>query len=841
MSLGAVVVDVEANTGPFDRTVSGVDGSLRKAVLGSAVGNVIADGVSTIARGIVDVGKKILDVAVGGGFDRALNIQDARASLTGLGHDAGTVDTIMSNALDSVRGTAFGLDAAAQTAATAVAAGIAPGEELTQVLKTVADTATIAGVGVGEIGSIFNKVAAGGKVTTEVLNQLSDRGVPALQFLATELGVTSAEVSKMVSDGTIDFATFESAMRNGLGGAALESGNTARGALANVGAAVSRLGAMFAGPAVAGAPAVFQALAGAVDSLAVVLQPVATQFGEWLAPAMEEVAAWIGRLDFAALFSDIGSGAGPLSSIVALFSPFGPVIRALVPTLVSLGSVLGQVGTQVGTALAPVLPVLAEALLAVVSAVAPLVSVLAGALSAVLPTIAAALTTVVTAVTPLIPVIGDMLVSALDNLMPVVTALAEALLPVLAEVLSAVLEAVAPLAPPILDLVSAFLPLLPVIGELITSILPPLVELIMALLPAVIQVVDILVAVLVPAIQVVGDIITWLITNVITPLAAWFSETLGAAVGAFAEWFSAKWTELSAFWSAVWDAVRAKAMEVWNVIGPYVIAYVTLVKDTITNVMNVVSNVWSTVWGVISTVTSTVWGVISGVVSTVIGAVRDRISGTMSAVSGAWSAVWGAISGTVGGAVSGIRSTVEGMVSFFSGLPGRVGSAFSSIGSAILNAFKSAFNGVARAWNNSVGRISVNIPDWVPNIGGNSYSVPRIPYAQRGAYLTGMGSILVGENGPEILNLPRGASVVPWRQSDGGISDIVSKMAALTGVAPAALGGLGGRAGLGGDTTVHVGGITITVAGADIETAKAVGAAAAAELVDHLTAAVRVR
>jgi hypothetical protein len=181
------------------------------------------------------------------------------------------------------------------------------------------------------------------------------------------------------------------------------------------------------------------------------------------------------------------------------------------------------------------------------------------------------------------------------------------------------------------------------------------------------------------------------------------------------------------------------------------------------------------------------------------------------------------------------------MVGFFTGLPSRVGSAFSSIGTSILNAFKSAFNGVARAWNNSVGKISVTIPDWVPSIGGNSYSVPKIPYGQRGAYLTGLGSILVGENGPEILNLPRGASVVPLRSADGGIEDIISKMAALSGAASPAIGGLGGRGGLGGYTNVTVGGITITVTGTDTDTARAAGEAAAEGLIDHLTAAVKVR
>src|SRR5690606_24038796 len=154
--------------------------------------------------------------------------------LTGLGHSAKTVEKIMGNALSSVKGTAFGLDEASTVAASAVAAGIKPGRDLTRNLKLVADAATIAGTDMGSMGGIFNKVAASNKVQMDVINQLHDAGVPALALLADQMGVTSEEASKMASAGKIDFATFQAAMESGMGGAALESGNTFSGAMDNV-------------------------------------------------------------------------------------------------------------------------------------------------------------------------------------------------------------------------------------------------------------------------------------------------------------------------------------------------------------------------------------------------------------------------------------------------------------------------------------------------------------------------------------------------------------------------------------------------------------------------------
>lgn len=177
------------------------------------------------------------------GAMRALNIQDAQAKLRGLGHDTKSVQTIMDNALASVKGTSFGLDAAATTAANAVASGIKPGKQLEQVLKTVANASAIAGRDMGSMGAIFNKVAAANKVQMDTINQLHDAGVPALALLSKTIGKTAEETAEMASKGKIDFATFERAMRDGVGKAALEMGNTVRGSWANLQAAMARVGA----------------------------------------------------------------------------------------------------------------------------------------------------------------------------------------------------------------------------------------------------------------------------------------------------------------------------------------------------------------------------------------------------------------------------------------------------------------------------------------------------------------------------------------------------------------------------------------------------------------------
>ncbi|HLR94717.1 MAG TPA: tape measure protein, partial [Jiangellaceae bacterium] len=152
------------------------------------------------------------------GFGRLQAIENAQAKMRGLGHDAETVRQIMDNALTSVRGTAFGLGEAATIAASAVAAGIEPGEKLAGHLTNVANTAAAAGVSMEEMGSIFNRAATQANgVQNDVISQLADRGIPIYQALADQMGVTAGEVFKLASQGKVDFETFSAAAQEAAG------------------------------------------------------------------------------------------------------------------------------------------------------------------------------------------------------------------------------------------------------------------------------------------------------------------------------------------------------------------------------------------------------------------------------------------------------------------------------------------------------------------------------------------------------------------------------------------------------------------------------------------------
>ncbi len=230
------------------------------------------------AKVIAGIGLAVVGLTLKGGLDRALNLEDARAKLQGLGHDTETIETIMQSALDGVRDTAFGLDEAAGVAATAIAAGIEPGEELTRIIGLTGDAAGFMAGDFDRSGRIVNKILASNRLSMEEVNQLHDAGIGILSMLADEYGVTADAMRDMVSDGEIDAAKFVDVLENNIGGTALEMGETTRGSLANVGAAFSRLGATVVEEFLPLARGVFQGVIEGVDNMTSKVGPAMDAF-----------------------------------------------------------------------------------------------------------------------------------------------------------------------------------------------------------------------------------------------------------------------------------------------------------------------------------------------------------------------------------------------------------------------------------------------------------------------------------------------------------------------------------------------------------------------------------
>ena len=243
-------VGQEASRGSiFDRLGldSGLSGRLRAIAegIGGVFGTITEKFglISKIAGGVAALGSGgLIGMALTGGKNRALNIEQAKFQLQGLGIAWEQVSDSINEAVD---GTRYGLDSAAKAASQLAASNVALGDDMTHALRAISGVASMTNSEYDDIAQIFTRVAGQGKVMANDLNSIAARGLNAAAELAKALGTTEAEVRDMVSKGKIDFMTFSNAMNDAFGDQAKKANATFTGAMANARAALNRIGAEF--------------------------------------------------------------------------------------------------------------------------------------------------------------------------------------------------------------------------------------------------------------------------------------------------------------------------------------------------------------------------------------------------------------------------------------------------------------------------------------------------------------------------------------------------------------------------------------------------------------------
>jgi hypothetical protein len=124
------------------------------------------------------------------------------------------------------------------------------------------------------------------------------------------------------------------------------------------------------------------------------------------------------------------------------------------------------------------------------------------------------------------------------------------------------------------------------------------------------------------------------------------------------------------------------------------------------------------------------------------------------------------------GAIEGMSAFIADFSQFFEDTFTAIRDFFFTIINGLIGGFESFANGAIGAVNaviRALNSISFKFPDWFPPpFRGQSFSlglktIPLIslPRLAKGGTLLSSGSVMVGEEGPEILSLPRGAQVTP--------------------------------------------------------------------------------
>ena len=217
-----------------------------------------------------------------GGWKRAMNIEDAKFQLKGLGV---AWETVAGDIDYAVADTAYGLDVAAKACAQLSASSVQAGDDMKAALRGISGVAAMGNTEYENISRIFTKAAGNGKVMAMELNQISQYGLNAraslrdffnnivegnekvenipenlkkkVMDLTKGMKVSESDINEFVHDSEIDFKTFAYAMDNAFGEHAKKANETFFGALSNIKAALSKIGAEFATPIIKGAIPIF--------------------------------------------------------------------------------------------------------------------------------------------------------------------------------------------------------------------------------------------------------------------------------------------------------------------------------------------------------------------------------------------------------------------------------------------------------------------------------------------------------------------------------------------------------------------------------------------------------
>lgn len=771
LTAGAVKLGVQASQGLLNAMRAGASklGQVLKSAF-QAAGRGILSAAKSIGQGAakalgdaLNLGVKavgtsvaaILGTSLSKGFGRLKAIDNAEASLRGFAKTAGHVPEIMEAANNAVVGTAFGLDQAATAAAQFAAANV-PIQDMERHLTSLSKSAAGAGGDFEGMSDIFAKVAAKGNVTGEVLNQLTSRGVSGLSALADHFGLTTDEVQKMVSAGEVSFDDFSRAMDKAMGDVAIEQATTFEGLMANVGAAMGRMGAVAQKPFFDSFKAVLPGVMNLFDQFTNILRPFADIIADRIVPAAESLGEKLKAVDLSApaagadqLFGSLGALAPVLGGVAAAFA--GPLLSSI-PVVGSLFTGLtGPVGILGGALVAlfavkpdtlltgfetilgalpgilnsivskvtEVIPKLAENFVAnapvLLSGFAEMFGQIASAMGSILPVL---LPVAVEAIFVLVDgIIGalPMLISAgLDVLMSLAEGIIQAL-PVIVEqapkiienLLSAIVENLPTIITAGIDLILALLmgvaEAIPLLIDAVADLIPVIVEALLGALPVLVEgAVELFLGLVVGIAQAIPDIVEAIIglapviLDALMELVPALWEAGRNLIVGLGEGLMDNSGEILPFL----DSIGEPFMEFWE--GTLKPLFDALAEGW-GELWSSIQEAWSVIgppliegiaisWEILSEIFAGIWDTVKVVFETAWEAIKIVVETAINVVKGVIETATALIKGDWEGVWNGIKS-------IFSSIWEGIKSVATTLVNGTRSAIETAINGVKNTWN----------------------------------------------------------------------------------------------------------------------------------------------
>ncbi|MBB6716372.1 phage tail protein [Clostridium gasigenes] len=228
-----------------------------------------------------------------------------------------------------------------------------------------------------------------------------------------------------------------------------------------------------------------------------------------------------------------------------------------------------------------------------------------------------------------------------------------------------------------------------------------------------------------------------------------------------AKWFDENSAEIEDVLTKTWETIWAVIEPIWKIINDTAkVIFDGIAKffdNNSSGIAKFITEAWNLIWSIIKPI----WDAMLENAKTIFGALSEFWDIWGEDISNAFKIIFEGISDVFGGVLKILTGLFEVFSGFFTGNWSKMwegcrdifGGIFDSLGGII----KFAMNAVINVINTSISAINsamqIDIPDWVPGIGGHHYgvSIPKIPYLAEGGIIDKPTTAVIGEAGPEMV------------------------------------------------------------------------------------------
>lgn len=260
---------------------------------------------------------------------------------------------------------------------------------------------------------------------------------------------------------------------------------------------------------------------------------------------------------------------------------------------------------------------------------------------------------------------------------------------------------------------------------------------------------------------------------------------------------------LGALFTTMFDTYYTIIVTALNIVGGVINDIWSAIVAVFTAVLDEILNIITVDWAFITSVTSTVWNALSDFFTGILNTIWTTLTGALNNIKNVFATVWNDISSQLLNSwntlTSDATTAVTTLWNIISGKANDIKNAllqpFNDAASAMPNVIKAFGNGVIGGVNSVIGGIEKFLNDigggidWLSDKLGNgkpiaAVTLSRVPALAKGTDSFEGGVAMVGEQGPELVTLPKGTKVMPADQTK-------SMVHALHGAVPAFAGGIG--------------------------------------------------